>query len=691
LQKKNIPWFELTIIIGTMVIHGYASFSDLHNFPNIWFTRDDAYYYFKVAQNISEGLGSTFDGINLTNGYHPLWMLINIPIFALARFNLILPLRVLLLVLAVIRATTAIILYHLLKESLSHPIAVLATLYWAFSYRLHVLIYQQGLETGLGFLCVFWFLTLLQRFDKNRRITGVTLAQIAFLGFAASLVMLSRLDLVFLAGFFGLWIVFRDTPLRYLLPLDLLIIAASVPAAFISRVGLPGYYLYSNAALLTIVLNLITKIPLLYVFGLYLHPADNKPALIIRNSLVSNLIGDGITLVLLLGMNATGLFIEGFPRSALLINTVITFVLIVATRFGILLFGRRVKYPTLAPIEQFQSNWRAWLSDSLAFFLPLTGVLGIYSLWNKITFETATPVSGQVKRWWGSFASKVYGGSARTLLEFFGVTGGGDFNAWAPITNKLGKWNGIIERRVIRMGYDESYTIILFVTFLVLILLLLINRKRAARVSLNLAFIPLIAGSGIQILSYNLTGYAAMKEWYWISQQVLIVFITILLLDIISCPLQKKTVGLSTVWVLAIILGSSFIIEMGRNTFDNMQYGRTDPGKPYMKIVAFVEEHTPPGSIVGMTGGGNVGYFISGNRTIVNMDGLINSYEYFLAHKQSQGSKYLAEFGMEYIFANPNFLEAQPYRGQYTDQVEIIDNFGGKAIMKFFPKETQLR
>jgi hypothetical protein len=30
------------------------------------------------------------------------------------------------------------------------------------------------------------------------------------------------------------------------------------------------------------------------------------------------------------------------------------------------------------------------------------------------------------------------------------------------------------------------------------------------------------------------------------------------------------------------------------------------------------EQHTPSGAIIGMTGGGNVGYFIHG-RTIVNM------------------------------------------------------------------------
>jgi hypothetical protein len=85
-----------------------------------------------------------------------------------------------------------------------------------------------------------------------------------------------------------------------------------------------------------------------------------------------------------------------------------------------------------------------------------------------------------------------------------------------------------------------------------------------------------------------------------------------------------------------------------------------------------------------MTGGGNVGYFIH-DRTIVNMDGLINSYPYFQANRAHQGSDYLYEMGLDYIFANPNFLEIQPYRGQYTGRLEIIDYYGGKAIMRFLP------
>jgi len=40
---------------------------------------DDGYYYLQVAWNISRGAGSSFDGIHPTNGYHPLWQLMLVP------------------------------------------------------------------------------------------------------------------------------------------------------------------------------------------------------------------------------------------------------------------------------------------------------------------------------------------------------------------------------------------------------------------------------------------------------------------------------------------------------------------------------------------------------------------------------------------------------------------------------------
>ncbi len=44
---------------------------------------DDSFYYWEIARNVAAGQGSTFDGLNETNGYHPLWMLICAGLFAL--------------------------------------------------------------------------------------------------------------------------------------------------------------------------------------------------------------------------------------------------------------------------------------------------------------------------------------------------------------------------------------------------------------------------------------------------------------------------------------------------------------------------------------------------------------------------------------------------------------------------------
>ena len=45
---------------------------------------DDAYYYLGVAGHLAAGEGSTFDGLHPTNGYHPGWALLLVPVMAVA-------------------------------------------------------------------------------------------------------------------------------------------------------------------------------------------------------------------------------------------------------------------------------------------------------------------------------------------------------------------------------------------------------------------------------------------------------------------------------------------------------------------------------------------------------------------------------------------------------------------------------
>jgi len=683
-QLKRFPWFEVLLVLAIVGINGYAAFSDAYNLPNKWFTRDDAYYYFKIAQNISEGHGSTFDGINPTNGYHPLWTLVCVPIFALARFDLILPLRVLIFVLAGLRAATSILLYRLLRNVIARPIAMLGALYWGFNYYIHTTAYQQGLETGLAAFCLVLFLFLLQRFERDQKTTPLSWKQIATLAFAAMMVMFSRLDMIFLAGLFGLWIIFRDRPLHYLLPIDILLLTISATSAFIIRARLPDYYQYSNLVIAMLTVSLVLRVPLFYFLDLYEHPKTLSFFRLLQQSTIGTSISTAATLAILLGLTSLGPLTGNFPRTAPLIDGALSFVLIVASRLIISLFSLKKKARAQSPLEALKTNWRTWLSEGALFYGILGGTLGVYMLWSKFKFGTSSPVSGQIKRWWGSFPSRVYGGAARSPISFFGIDSEGDFNAWFPITNLVGNWNSRIEMGAIPLKYDLRYTLMFSLLLIALFLFLFINRKRAARITGQLALLPLLAGATLQIIQYNITGYSALKEWYWVSQMVFIALAGGMLLDILSQPLRRLPITHIAIYLAVFYYGVTSGLQFARITAAQMPYGAKPADTPYMEAATFIETHTEPGSLVGMTGGGNVGYFVQ-DRTIVNMDGLINSYPYFQANKAHQGSDYLYSMGLDYIFANPDFLEIQPYRGQYTGRLEVIDFFGGKAIMRFLP------
>jgi len=88
---------------------------------------DDAYYYFQVARNLAAGKGPTFDGLHLTNGFHPLWLALLVPVFAIVPGD-IWPLRTVACVEAGVVATAAVLLYRDLCPRLDGRSAFLVAL-----------------------------------------------------------------------------------------------------------------------------------------------------------------------------------------------------------------------------------------------------------------------------------------------------------------------------------------------------------------------------------------------------------------------------------------------------------------------------------------------------------------------------------------------------------------------------------
>lgn len=79
-RKINLPYKTLvSILIYCVISLLFAIFSPFELLLN--FTFDDAFFYIKPAYNFACGFGSTFDNLDQTNGYHPLWFLLLVIFF----------------------------------------------------------------------------------------------------------------------------------------------------------------------------------------------------------------------------------------------------------------------------------------------------------------------------------------------------------------------------------------------------------------------------------------------------------------------------------------------------------------------------------------------------------------------------------------------------------------------------------
>ncbi|MFT3894884.1 MAG: hypothetical protein QM730_24910 [Anaerolineales bacterium] len=678
---KKFPWFEAILVIVVMSISLYAALSDAQNFSLRWFTRDDAYYYFKVAQNISEGHGSTFDGINPTNGYHPLWMIVCIPIFALARFDLVLPLRILLLVMSGLSVTTGILLYRLLGKIFAPFIGALAALYWVFDMHVQNSFYRQGLESGIAAFFIALLIYKLYEFETTWRKDGVSRTQLLTLGLIAALTMFSRLDLVFLAVIAGVWILFRGHSLRYYLPLDILSIITSVLLAFTIKFGFPDYFEHANAAAIMIVVALIIRLPLAYFWGLCQNQSIEKPLETLKKlglfTLASSVVIGGLMLIL-----ARVLHFNAMPRTIFLMDAAFSLLFIGVTRFIHkdlhTVFAQATSESPLTTIKKY---WKQWLTEGIFYYGVIAGLLVVYMAWNKLAIGTFSPVSGQIKRWWGSFLVSFYGKYPQSVLNFFGLNSEKDGSAWMPIDGIIAK--GADRLAFLNLSKDLRYLIAALAAALFIYLILRFYKQKALSIIVTSGLLPLFVGCALQVIYYNYTGYSAEKEWYWVGEQLAILVAVSLIIGILSRMISASQFKSVVTWGLVAVMGLFLSLNFWEKTSGPMQYNRWGPEIPFDDSIPLIEANTEPGSIIGMTGGGTTAYFIH-DRTIVNMDGLINSKPYFEALQNRTAGEYLEAMGLDYVFANRYILSSQPYKGMFDPYLTDTGiEYDGRDLMKF--------
>lgn len=205
--RTLVSWRGLEVLLAIFIFlyHLVCSFRPATAILR-WYSIDDAFFYFETAKNIAMGLGSTFDGISLTNGYHPLWMAILIPIFKLGTVNLILPLRVLIALQGAMTGLMAIFAIRFFSVFALPEVAVVSGVFLALSPTLHRWIAVGGMETGLNALLAMALMHL------STRVLGKSIGSDArnkdffLLGIVGGLALLARLDNIYLVSMLGIWI-----------------------------------------------------------------------------------------------------------------------------------------------------------------------------------------------------------------------------------------------------------------------------------------------------------------------------------------------------------------------------------------------------------------------------------------------------------------------------------------------------
>jgi hypothetical protein len=196
--EKSWTKLSLILIVIALVCWSASIFLPIQNI--LGYLEDDTFYYLQIADHIAMGQGSTFDGLNPTNGYHPLWLIICTAVrFVFQSASKLMYLRVIFVVQMLISLVALWVLWKLLRSVFSLiPTLLSMLLFTSGMFRLIT-----GLETALLVACIVIACWVILK-DYHPLVVGFCLA----------LIFLSRLDygLVSLTlGIAWLWLARKRT------------------------------------------------------------------------------------------------------------------------------------------------------------------------------------------------------------------------------------------------------------------------------------------------------------------------------------------------------------------------------------------------------------------------------------------------------------------------------------------------
>ncbi len=187
--EKRGRWSQAVRILFTIASLTALFSRFLHPGLLLGFFQDDFFYYLKVADNLAQHGISSFDGIHLTNGYHPLWLL------TLTLLRLLLRGAPFFVALQTLTLVSALACYAIAEQifrrfHLPEPLRDIA----AFLVSMQaLLLLRYGMEVTLALPLGLWLTLLL--LDLHPTASARRLFSI---GALASLTILARLDALLL-------------------------------------------------------------------------------------------------------------------------------------------------------------------------------------------------------------------------------------------------------------------------------------------------------------------------------------------------------------------------------------------------------------------------------------------------------------------------------------------------------------
>ncbi len=166
---------------------------------------DDALFYSAIARGIAQGQGSTFDdGLTHTNGYHPLWCWLQVPVaFIWGGGDPMIHIWWVKLLAVITILLMFWVWYRLVAPVLVDSVATAVFLLLLGGYWWSVSVLYGLMETPLVLLFVGLSLLWARRFASN---PSAGHRHAAVLGFLMAGALLARLDSVFFVGLLALWL-----------------------------------------------------------------------------------------------------------------------------------------------------------------------------------------------------------------------------------------------------------------------------------------------------------------------------------------------------------------------------------------------------------------------------------------------------------------------------------------------------